>query len=177
MHEVKFLKMGIIKYSILLVVFSVVTSCGNKDNENISSSADIVVFGRSPSGLSAAIQPARLGSEVILVEPYSRIGGMMFGGLTRTDLGDRASTGGLAREFFKRLAAYYDEENKRWESQPMEVFFEPHVAENIWRQMLEGTGRIRTIIHAHLMRVVKDGMARHLKKLLYKSNLQENCTD
>jgi len=151
--------MVLIKYSIFLMIFFVVTSCGNKDRENINLSTDIVIFGGSPSGLSAAIQAARLGSDVVIVEPYSHIGGMMSGGLTRTDLGYKESIGGLAREFFQRVSAYYDKENKPWEIQPMEIFFEPHVAENIWREMLEETGRIRTIVHAHLIDVVKDGEA------------------
>lgn len=150
--------MRLIKYSFLIAIVFVGFSCSQKDKE-ITSTADIVILGGSPSGLSAAIQAARLGSDVIVVEPYRHIGGMMSGGLTRTDLGHRESTGGLAKEFFQRVAAYYDKGEKSWENQSMEVFFEPHVAKIIWQEMLEETGRIKTIVHGHLIDVVKDDEA------------------
>ena len=147
------------RYLYYISLFFIAFSCNNAREGQVKSSADIVVVGGSPSGLSAAIQAARLGSDVIVVEPYRRIGGMMSGGLTRTDFGDRESTGGIAREFFQRVATYYDEEKKPWEHQPMKVFFEPHVAEIIWQEMLDETARIRTIVHAHLVDVVMDGEA------------------
>ena len=119
-------------------------------------SSDVVVYGGSPSGLSAAVQAARLGSRVVVVEPYLKIGGMMAAGLTRTDLGDAATTGGLCREFFERLAEHYDLLGIKRERY---YDFEPHVAGIIWSKMLEETGRIEVLEHTRLTAVDKDGSA------------------
>ncbi|MCP4645367.1 MAG: FAD-dependent oxidoreductase, partial [bacterium] len=119
--------------------------------------ADLVVLGGSPSGLAAAVQGARLGLSVIVVEPYQRIGGMMSAGLTRTDLGHAATTGGMATEFFKRVSAHYDPAKKPWSEQAMSFFFEPSVAEDIWWQMVHEAKHIRVIVPAQLVSVSKDG--------------------
>ncbi len=115
---------------------------------------EVVVYGGSPSGLSAAVQAARLGSQVVVIEPYLHIGGMMAAGLTRTDLGDEETTGGLCREFFARVAKYYETHGVRRERY---YDFEPHVAGIVWREMLEETGRIVVIEHTRLTRLEKDG--------------------
>jgi hypothetical protein len=45
------------------------------------------VFGGTPAGVSAAVQAARMGKTVILVEPGRHVGGMMGSGLGTTDYG------------------------------------------------------------------------------------------
>ncbi len=119
-----------------------------------SVSYDVVVYGGSPSGLAAAIQAARLGSSVIVVEPYLHIGGMMSGGLTRTDLGSDEHTGGLGREFFDRVAEHYERLGVE-RSRPYD--FEPHVARVIWKDMLDETKRIEIMEHTRLVEVDKSG--------------------
>ncbi|MCP4603789.1 MAG: FAD-dependent oxidoreductase, partial [Proteobacteria bacterium] len=94
---------------------------------------------------------------VVVVEPYKHIGGMMSGGLTRTDLGDGKTTGGITAEFFRRVAAHYDPMKKAWKQQRMKKFFEPHVAEKIWWEMIKETGKIRVIVPAQLIDVEKRG--------------------
>jgi len=118
---------------------------------------DVVILGGSPSGLAAAVQAARLGCTVIVAEPYRHIGGMMAGGLTRTDLGDRNTTGGIAKEFFQRVAAHYDPSERPWMKQKMKFFFEPHVAEDIWWEMVRESGRINVLVSTRLVDLRKDG--------------------
>jgi choline dehydrogenase-like flavoprotein len=67
--------------------------------------ADICVFGGTSSGVTAAVQAARMGKTVILAEPGKHLGGMTSGGLSAVDIGDPRSVGGIAREYFTRLAA------------------------------------------------------------------------
>src|SRR5947207_15971473 len=68
---------------------------------------DIVVYGGTPGGLSAAIQANRLGKSVVLIEPGPYLGGMTTGGLGATDIGNKGAIGGLSREFYKRIRKYY----------------------------------------------------------------------
>ena len=69
--------------------------------------ADVCVYGGSSGGVVAAVQAARMGKRVVLVEPGRHLGGMMAGGLSWSDVGsaERAKLfGGLAREVFERMA-------------------------------------------------------------------------
>lgn len=69
--------------------------------------ADVVVFGGTSAGIIAAIQSARLGQSVVLVEPSTHLGGLTTGGLGATDIGNKAAIGGLSREFYHRVALHY----------------------------------------------------------------------
>ena len=68
-------------------------------------SAKIVIFGATPAGISAAVAAARAGQTAVVIEPTRFVGGMMSGGLTKTDIGPRGHEilGGFAREFLQRL--------------------------------------------------------------------------
>src|SRR4051812_50108577 len=63
---------------------------------------DVCVYGGTAGGVAAAIQAARMGKSVVLIEPSRHIGGMTSGGLGWTDSGDKAAVGGIAREFYRR---------------------------------------------------------------------------
>ena len=52
------------------------------------SSYDLVVYGGTAGGAMTAISGARMGLKVALLEPREHIGGMVSGGLSRTDVGD-----------------------------------------------------------------------------------------
>ena len=71
------------------------------------SSADVVVYGGSSAGVIAAVQSARLGKKVILIEPGKFIGGLTAGGLGMTDTGVDTTIGGTSREFYERIYRYY----------------------------------------------------------------------
>src|SRR5690242_654371 len=70
-------------------------------------SADVFVYGGTPAGVAAAVAAARNGRQVIIAEPQYFVGGMMAGGLTKTDLGNRTTIGGISKEFFGRVLDYY----------------------------------------------------------------------
>lgn len=80
--------------------------------------ADVCVYGATASGLMAAVAAAREGASVVVVEPSKWIGGMVAGGLTRTDKGREETIGGLAREFFTRAAARYEDPKCLWYAEP-----------------------------------------------------------
>ncbi|WP_461444476.1 FAD-dependent oxidoreductase [Maribacter sp.] len=81
-----------------------------------SSKADIIIYGGTSAGIAGAIQSSRMGKSVILVEPSNRIGGLTTGGLGQTDIGNKQAIGGISREFYEHIKAYYDNpENWKWQ--------------------------------------------------------------
>jgi hypothetical protein len=111
-------------------------------------SADVCVYGATSGGVIAAYTAARLGKKVILVEPGSHPGGLSAGGLGNTDIGNKIAITGLARDFYRRVGLYYGKE-EQW-------IFEPHVAENIFRDYLREAG-IPVLYKQYLRRVYKKG--------------------
>lgn len=104
---------------------------------------DLVIYGGTPAGMAAAIQVARSGKSVALIEPSDHIGGIMINGLGGTDIDNHSgfqnspAIGGIALEFYRKIAGYYDnldEFESMLQSNRKDASlwqFEPHVAENI----------------------------------------------
>ena len=112
---------------------------------------DLVVYGGTSAGVTAAIQGKRLGLSVVLVCPEKHIGGMTTNGLGWTDSGRKEVIGGIAREFYRRLKEYYDkpeawiwqkpEEYSRYHKEEDAMWvFEPHVAEATFEEMITEAG-------------------------------------
>lgn len=77
---------------------------------------DIVIYGGTSAGVTAALQSSRMGKSVVLIEPTNRIGGLTTGGLGQTDIGNKQAIGGISREFYENIKKYYDNpENWKWE--------------------------------------------------------------
>jgi len=81
----------------------------------------------------AAVTAARLGKSVSLIALNNHVGGMTSGGLGVTDKGNASSIGGIAAEFYSRVGLIYGS------SSPV-YYFEPHVAEKVFWQMLNLAG-------------------------------------
>ena len=96
-------------------------------------SYDIVVYGGTSAGVTAAVQAARMGRSVILIEPGSHLGGLSSGGLGATDIGNKAAIGGLSRDFYTRIHAHYNPDK----SPATQWTFEPHVAEKVFNDMIK----------------------------------------
>lgn len=71
--------------------------------------ANVVVYGSTPAGIAAAVAAARAGHTAVVLEPTPFVGGMMSGGLTKTDIGPRGHEiiGGFALEFLQRLRSIH----------------------------------------------------------------------
>jgi hypothetical protein len=116
-----------------------------------NASHDVVIYGGTSSGVIAAVQAAKMGKSVVLVEPGQHLGGMTSGGLGFVDAGNTESVGGLAREFFHRVWKHYQSDSAwKWEKRvelegqhpPLPLgnqtlwLPEPSVAERIFETML-----------------------------------------
>jgi hypothetical protein len=108
---------------------------------------DLVVYGGTSAGIAAAVQAARAGKTVAVVAPETHLGGLTSGGLGWTDSGRKEAIGGLSREFYRRVKAYYDRPDA-WRQQKPEEYrlyrkgddamwaFEPHVAERVFEDLV-----------------------------------------
>ncbi len=110
---------------------------------------DVAVYGATAGGTMAAVAAAKKGMRVALVEPGNHVGGMLSGGLSNSDVDNQQQLiGGLAHSFFAAAGAHYH--------QPIAWAFEPHVAEEILREML-AAGRVQIFFHSRLISVEKRG--------------------
>ncbi len=119
---------------------------------------DVVVFGATPAGVTAAVAAARAGQRVRLIEPGTRVGGMVSGGLSNTDTGPRGPEviSGLTGEFFARVRKIEQSRGVCIKNCESSYFFEPHVAEQVFEDMIREAGVVleRSV---QLLKVEKQG--------------------
>ena len=122
---------------------------------------DVVVYGGTSGGVAAAVQAARMGRSVALVEAGRHLGGMTSGGLSAVDIGNPRTVGGVAREYFTRLAGRYGRElawDRELDGVPTGGAFavEPHAAEELFEAFVEEAG-VAVYFDQPLVRVEKTG--------------------
>jgi hypothetical protein len=110
----------------------------------------VIVYGATAGGVMAAVAAAREGASVQLVEPGRHLGGMLTGGLSHTDYGDRAVIGGLALEFYERVAKAYQKPLYFWRGP------EPHLGEKILGDWLK-EHRVAVLFGQRVQAVEKEG--------------------
>jgi hypothetical protein len=118
-----------------------------------------------------------MGKTAVITEFGNYLGGLTSGGLGATDIGNKAAIGGIAREFYHRIALHYANSNA-WRFEPREEYFatrggsstlnelnsvgatmwtfEPHVAEDILFQMLN-EAKVAVYFQQRLASVKKEG--------------------
>jgi len=151
---------NILKRHALVALAALLTfSCANPRK------ADVVIYGATSGGIAAAIQSSRMGKSVILLEPGTHIGGLTTGGLSWTDIGNKAVVGGIAREFYQRIKKRY-EDPKLWTSESRDEYFvrrrgpnakdedamwtfEPKIASAVYDEML-AEAKVKVITKARL---------------------------
>ena len=125
---------------------------------------DVCVYGATAGGVAAAVQAARMGKRVAVAEPGKHLGGMTAGGLSAVDIGDPRSVGGIAREYFTRLAGAYGKtlawdkpyRSKGGPATGGAFAIEPHRAEALFSDMMREAGA-PVHFQARLAAARKDG--------------------
>src|ERR1039457_5739902 len=84
--------------------------------------ADLCIYGATAGGVAAAVQAARMGKTAVIAEFGKHVGGLTSGGLGATDIGNKAAIGGIAREFYHRIAQHYGNKNA-WRFERREAYF------------------------------------------------------
>lgn len=102
---------------------------------------DVFVYGSTPGGIAAALEAARRGLRVVLACPKTHPGGMAASGLCTTDAVRRHLFGGILVEFVTRVGEHYrrhlGEQHPEWPLCQDGWFYEPWVAEAVFREMIE----------------------------------------
>ncbi len=104
--------------------------------------ADLIVYGASPGGVTAAVQIQRMGKKAIVAEFGRHVGGLTAGGLSATDVGNRNAIAGMANEFYEKVG--------------MLRGFKPSAAEKAFRDMLT-EANVEILFEQRLVSVKKDG--------------------
>lgn len=109
--------------------------------------SDIVIYGCTPAGITAAIEGRRQGHSVTLICRDAHIGGMTTNGLGWSDTGNHRAIGGIARQFYRDVKQHYASRNKStWLKALSDAAagdddamwaFEPHVAMAIYEHWLK----------------------------------------
>lgn len=141
-------------------------SCLSVSLQAATIESDICVYGGTSGGVAAAVQAARMGKSVVIVEPGRHLGGMTSGGLSAVDIGDPRSVGGIAREYFTQLAATvgvtlaWDQAFKGdgggGPATGGAYAIEPHKAEQVFNDLAHAAG-VKLHFNARLATVKKEG--------------------
>ena len=141
--------MNVKKFFLIIstVILILLSSAASRNKQR--SSYDIVVAGGGTGGISAAIQAARMGASVLVVEPSTWIGGQATaaGVSTMDDMSRQKS--GIYEEFINRIKRYYDSRGKSmgtcyWDSR-MSIAFEPHIGQEAFISMINEARRKGTL--------------------------------
>jgi len=90
---------------------------------------DVCIYGGTAAGVAAAVQAERMGKKAVIAEFGDHLGGMTSGGLGATDIGNKAAIGGIAREFYHRVALHYSQDSA-WKFESREDYFKKHGSRN-----------------------------------------------
>jgi hypothetical protein len=135
------------KFSRVLISFAAFFALSTAGRTEVIET-DVLIFGGTAGGVSAACTVARLGKKTAITEFSKHIGGLTSGGLGATDIGNKAAIGGFSRAFYKDLGRHYGKEES-WT-------FEPHVAEQILLADLKAA-KVPIYLEQRLASVKKDG--------------------
>ena len=126
------------------VILIFISSAASRSSHQPKSSYDIIIAGGGTGGISAAIQAARMGASVLVVEPSTWIGGQATaaGVSTMDDMSRQMS--GIYEEFINRIKSYYDSRGKSmgtcyWYTGSLA--FEPRIGQEAFISMINEARR------------------------------------
>ncbi len=112
---------------------------------------DLVVVQASSGGVAAAVEAARRGLHVALIEPTTRIGGMPANGLSASDLRRAEHGSGIFVRFTRRVSEIYAGEGIKANG----LSYEPRVAHEAMKSLLYETPNVDLFKLAKPVGVVK----------------------
>ncbi|MEM1270136.1 MAG: FAD-dependent oxidoreductase [Bacteroidota bacterium] len=99
---------------------------------------DILVYGGGAGGTCAAIQAARMGARVTVIEPTVWLGGMITSaGVSALDGNKFGFGGGLVHEFRQKLLAHYGSDEALFSGWVSLTCYEPHIGQRFLRELVD----------------------------------------
>ncbi len=128
---------------------------------------DVAVYGGTPSGIAAAIAAADAGHSVLLVEPYSYVGGLVTNGLSHTDFHSSEGLTGAFLDFAERVEVHYADNFGPDSPEALGCIHgahaEPHVNRLVFEAMLAEHPNLQVIVRTRLASVdVTTDAGRHI---------------
>lgn len=143
-------------------------------------SCQVLVYGGTPAGIAAAVAAADDGESVVLVEPTSRIGGLVTSGLSHTDFHAREGLTGAYLQFARKVEAHYVSKYGRDSQQVRDcfggAFAEPHVNLAVFEAMLAERKAIRVVTRTRLDKVEHHGGAIKSVTFMMSDGMPLVCT-
>lgn len=128
-------------------------SCSRKEPPVVA--YEVIIAGGGASGVMAGIQSARMGAKTLIVEETVWLGGMLSSaGVSAID-GNYELPSGLWEEFRQEIYAHYggaDSVKTGWVSH---VMFEPHVAANILKKMVDKEEHLDIIFESRIEKLYR----------------------
>ncbi len=120
---------------------------------------DVLVYGGTAAGVSAALAAARAGRRTVLVERGDHLGGMVASGLGLIDVLRPHAVSGIALEFKDKVLDHYTQTYGKNSDQLRltygGVWPEPHVAEMLFDRMCDDQPNLSVLRRYELQRVDK----------------------
>ena len=138
-------------FFLLLIIFQV------NAQKTIKNEVDVVIIGGGAGGTTAAIQAARMGVNVLIIEHSPWLGGMLSSaGVSAID-GNHQMPSGLWGEFRNNLYRYYGGRENVATGWVSHTSFEPHVANKIFQEMANIHG-LQIAFNATYKKVLKSDL-------------------
>lgn len=142
------------RYLAILFFAALAAACAPK-TETLTT--QVLVIGGGASGTPAAIQAARLGADVVMVEPTAWLGGMLTAAAVSATDGNHLLPSGIWGEFRDSIYARYGGPGAVATGWVSNTHFEPWVGAEILAKMVAAESRIRVRHGYRVIEILRNG--------------------
>jgi hypothetical protein len=135
---------------------------------------DVLVIGGGASGTTAAIQAARMGVKVVLVEETTWLGGMITAAGVSAFDGNHNMPSGLWGEFREHIYKRYGGSNKVATGWVSNTLFEPHIGDSIFKLMVNQQKNITVLFSTRFTNIITKNNQVKGANFLQVKKLKEN---
>jgi len=151
---------------IRLIVILIIVNISNVNANTLSRKYDVLVAGAGTGGWATAVQAARMGCSVLLIDETDWIGGQMTAaGVTSMDEGMVIRQQGIYNEFYNSAVRKYKEMGKSVSTcyfNTNSIAVEPKIGQKILYDFIdkvnkEGLGHIEVLLRTKILKVYRHG--------------------